>query len=91
MTQRLVVAGAGLWAALIAQRLTHARRDIEVIILEKSGRPFGQHTWSFHDTDIGPADWDWITPLVAKRWARQSVMFPDRVRQLECGYASLTS
>ncbi len=91
MAQRLVIAGAGLWAALIAQRLTHARSDVEVVLLERSERPFGEHTWSFHDTDIGADDWDWITPLVAKRWAKQSVVFPNRQREFACGYASLTS
>lgn len=91
MTQRLLIAGAGLSAALIAQRLATAHSDVVVTILEASSRPFGEHTWSFHGTDIEKGDWDWIEPLVFKRWAAQSVVFPDKERRFDCSYASLTS
>ncbi|WP_417307497.1 lycopene beta-cyclase CrtY [Devosia sp.] len=91
MSTRLLIAGAGLWAALIAQRVTHAHPDAEIVILEGSQRPFGEHTWSFHDTDIGAGDWAWIEELVAKRWPAQSVSFPTRQRHFDTGYASLSS
>lgn len=91
MTRRLLIAGAGLSAALIAQRLTTTHSDVVVTILESSSRPFGEHTWSFHGTDVEAADWSWIEPLVFKKWAAQSVVFPDRRRRFDCPYASLTS
>ncbi len=91
MGRRLVIAGAGLWAALIATRLTAAHPDAEVTILEATRRPFGEHTWSFHDTDVTAGDRQWLAPLVKAHWPAQSVQFPDRRRQFACGYASLTS
>lgn len=87
--RRLLVAGGGLVAALIAQRLSLVP-DLEIIILEAASMPFGEHTWSFHLADVG-ADLNWIEPLIAHRWTGQSVRFPAFTRHLTSGYATLTS
>lgn len=87
--KRLLVAGGGLAAALIAQRLS-PEPDLDIIILEAAEAPFGEHTWSFHLADVG-ADLAWIEPLIAHRWAGQSVRFPAFTRHLSSGYATLTS
>jgi lycopene beta-cyclase len=87
--KRLLVAGGGLAAALIAQRLSPTP-DLEIIILEAASAPFGEHTWSFHIADVG-TDLPWIEPLIAHRWAGQSVRFPAFTRHLTSGYATLTS
>ena len=87
--QRLVIAGAGLTAALLAQRL--APTGAEITILEAARAPFGEHTWSFHLADVSPVDLAWLEPLIAHRWAGQTVCFRDFERQLSSGYASLTS
>lgn len=91
MAGRLVIAGAGLASALIARRVALADPDAEITILEASERPFGEHTWSFHDTDVGPADRQWLAPFIACHWESQSVIFPAYSRTFACGYASLTS
>lgn len=83
------MAGGGLVAALIAQRLSLVP-DLEIIILEAASMPFGEHTWSFHLADVG-ADLNWIEPLIAHRWTGQSVRFPAFTRHLTSGYATLTS
>jgi hypothetical protein len=87
---RLVVAGGGLAAALIAQRLNHGAR-VPVTILEGAAQPFGEHTWSFHTSDVGPSDMAWLSPLIAHQWQGQSVRFRDHSRSLTSGYATLTS
>lgn len=89
-TQTLVVAGGGLAAALIAQRLS-VLPDVSVVILEGAERPFGEHTWSFHIADVSASDLAWLSPLVAHRWVGQSVRFRDHARHLASGYATLTS
>lgn len=61
------------------------------MMLEASNTPFGEHTWSFHDTDVTPADMAWLRPLIAHRWSGQSVRFQSHRRDLTSGYASLTS
>lgn len=87
---RVLIAGAGLAAALLAQRLSRTP-GLEVIILEASGTPFGDHTWSFHLADVPKTDLRWLEPLIAHRWSGQSVRFRDYQRHLSSGYASLTS
>ena len=86
----LIVVGGGLAAALIAQRLNSGRRT-PVLMLEARPQPFGDHTWSFHASDVTADDLAWLQPLVAHRWDTQSVRFPDYSRQIASGYVTLTS
>lgn len=88
--KRLVLAGCGLAAALVAMRLAE-RPDLSVVILESSSQPFGEHTWSFHFADIGEDDLARLDPMIAHRWAGQSVRFQSHSRHLKSGYATLTS
>lgn len=87
----LLLIGAGLASAVIARRLVQAHPGINIVMVEASRTPFGEHTWSFHLNDVGPSDLDWLGPLVAHRWAGQSVRFQQFSRHLTSGYASLTS
>ena len=87
----LILVGAGLTSAVIAQRLSQLNEPPSIIMLEASAEPFGAHTWSFHDADVGAADMGWLNPLVAHRWPGQSVRFQSLTRHLTSGYASLTS
>ena len=87
----LVLAGGGLANGLIAWRLRQRRPDLRVLLLEAGARLGGNHTWSFHDSDLAPEEWAWIAPLVAHRWPRYDVVFPQLERTLEGGYASIAS
>lgn len=87
----LVLVGAGLASALIAQRLSRDGNGPPIVMLEAGDAPFGEHTWSFHEADVGEEDLKWLAPLVAHRWAAQSVRFESLQRQLQSGYATLTS
>ncbi|WP_207632997.1 lycopene beta-cyclase CrtY [Devosia aurantiaca] len=87
----LVLVGAGLASAMIAQRLSFAGKGPSILMLEGSDKPFGEHTWSFHDHDVESEDFAWLTPLIAHRWKGQSVRFQHLKRHLTSGYASLTS
>jgi lycopene beta-cyclase len=66
----LAIAGAGLAAAVIARRLSALSDPPHIVMLEGSDTPFGEHTWSFHTADVGPA-MQWLEPMVAHRWAAQ--------------------
>jgi lycopene beta-cyclase len=88
---RIVLVGAGLASALIAQRISSESPAVAILMLEASAVPFGEHTWSFHDTDVTPTDQRWLAPLVAHRWSGQSVRFKAFDRHLTSGYACLTS
>jgi lycopene beta-cyclase len=87
----LILVGAGLASALIAQRLSHGGKGPAIVMLEAGEKPFGEHTWSFHEADVEPQDLAWLSPLVAMRWDAQSVRFKSYQRQLQSGYATLTS
>lgn len=89
--QDLILAGVGLANGLIALRLKQLRPELRVLCIEHASEPGGNHTWSFHDGDLTPAQRQWIEPLVAKTWPAYDVHFPQRSRRLNSGYASITS
>jgi len=87
----LILAGGGLANGLIAWRLAQANPGLRLLLLEQDARIGGNHTWSFHDTDLDAGQQAWIAPLVAHRWPGYEVVFPDHARTLDGGYASIAS
>ncbi|MES2978777.1 MAG: lycopene beta-cyclase CrtY [Pseudomonadota bacterium] len=86
----LILVGGGLANGLIAWRLDALRPELRVRVLEAGDALGADHTWSFHDSDLNESQHRWIAPLVAHRWARHSVAFPELRRRLDSGYASIT-
>lgn len=91
MKADIAIAGGGLAGSLIAWRLRQSRPDLRVVVVDQGDRLGGNHTWSFHTTDLSPEILEWIDPLIVHRWARQQVRFPSYERMLETGYNSITS
>jgi len=87
----LILAGGGLANGLIAWRLRQRRPELRILLLEQGAHLGGNHTWSFHDSDLDTAQLDWIAPLVSRRWPRYEVVFPQLRRTLDGGYASIAS
>ena len=87
----VILVGGGLANGLIAWRLRALRPDVRVLVLESGATLGGNHTWSFHPTDLSAAQREWLMPLVAHRWDAHEVVFPQRRRVLRGGYASVTS
>ena len=52
----LLLIGAGLASALIAQRVVETGQAVNVTIAEGSATPFGEHTGSFHLNDVAADD-----------------------------------
>ncbi|MGX4640753.1 lycopene beta-cyclase CrtY [Massilia sp. SYSU DXS3249] len=90
-TWDLILVGGGLANGLIAWRLRSQRPDLQILLLESGARIGGNHTWSFHDSDLDAAQRAWLAPLVGTRWPRYDVVFPGYARTLESGYASIAS
>ncbi len=87
----LILAGGGLANGLIAWRLRQRRPSLRILLLEGGDSIGGNHTWSFHDSDLTAQEWAWLAPLVTQRWPRYQVGFPQLERTLEGGYASISS
>lgn len=87
----VALVGGGLANALIAWRLAAARPDLRLAIIEAAPELGGDHTWSFHATDLTDAQSAWIAPLVAHDWPAQQVRFPVHTRSMRAGYRSLTT
>jgi lycopene beta-cyclase len=87
----VILVGGGLANGLIADRLLQARPDLRLLVVEQGATLGGNHTWSFHDTDVSPAQQSWLAGYVGHRWARQEVRFQGLTRVLETGYVSVPS
>lgn len=87
----VLIAGGGLAGSLVAWRLAACRPDLHVRLLERGTTLGGNHTWSFHETDIGPEALQWMSSLVIARWPSHAVRFPGRVRTLPGAYASISA
>jgi lycopene beta-cyclase len=87
----LIVVGGGLAGTLGAYRLRQLRPAMRVLLLEEGAQLGGNHTWSFHDTDVSAEGRAWTAPFVAHRWPQQQVRFPKYTRMLTCGYNTVFS
>ena len=86
-----ILVGGGLANSLIALALHQARPELKLLVLERGDRIGGNHTWSFHTTDMHPAALRLVQPLIIKSWASQEVRFPGNHRILGTGYNSVSS
>ncbi len=87
----LILVGGGLANGLLALRLRQQRPDLRLLIVEQGDTLGGNHTWSFHQHDLTPAQQRWLEPMVGQRWPGYEVIFPDLQRRLGSGYASIFS
>jgi len=87
----VILVGGGLSNQLIAHRLLNHRSELSVLIVERGAVLGGNHTWSFHTTDVTAEESAWIEPLVDHRWDNQEVRFPGQTRVLTTGYRTILS
>ncbi len=87
----LAIVGGGLAGGLIALAMRQYRPDVSVQLIEGGATLGGEHTWSFHDTDLDASGHALASPLIAHHWEGQRVFFPEMSRRLTSGYNSITS
>lgn len=87
----VVLVGAGLANSLIALHLRQTRPALHIALFEATASAGGEHTWSFHGSDLTAAQRAWIDPLVVARWSGYDTIFPGAARTLTGDYLSITS
>jgi len=86
-----VIVGGGLQGCLLVHALAHHRPEARVLLVERESDLCGNHTWSFHDSDIPRQARGWFDPLVAHRWPGYRVRFPGLTRRVGIPYATISS
>jgi lycopene beta-cyclase len=87
----VILAGGGLASSLTGYRLRQLKPNLRLLIIEAGPRLGGNHTWSFHETDISRDARAWVHPFVAHSWEKQAVYFPRFSRRLNVGYNTIFS
>lgn len=85
------IVGGGLQGCLLAHALAWHRPEADVLLVERSRELCGNHTWSFHETDVSEQARGWFDPLVTHRWPGYRVTFPGLSRRVKIPYATITS
>jgi lycopene beta-cyclase len=87
----MILVGGGLQNCLIALAVLDERPAARIAMVEKGEGAGGNHTWSFHASDVPAGARALIEPLVVARWAGYDVAFPAYTRSLDSPYATVTS
>ena len=87
----VILVGGGLANGLIAAHLGARRPSCRILMVEAADRIGGNHTWSFHESDVSRSQDEWLSTFVPHRWPEQHVRFPGHSRRLATGYRTLTS
>ena len=64
MHHDLIIAGGGLAGTLTALRVLEQTPDANVLLLERGATLGGEHTWSFHGTDLSAAQMRFMQPFI---------------------------
>lgn len=85
------IVGGGLQGCLLAHAISHHQPGASVALIERADELCGNHTWSFHDTDVPEQARDWFDPLVTHRWSGYRVRFPGLSRRVGIAYGTISS
>lgn len=87
----IILVGGGLANCLLAARLHERRPRLRFLILEAGERLGGNHTWSFHSSDLSAEQNRFLAPFLTYAWRGYDVHFPRFSRTLEGSYGSVSS
>ena len=86
-----VIVGGGLQGCLLAHAIVHHQPAARVLLVERANDLCGNHTWSFHASDIPAASRSWLDPLISKTWPGYFVKFPGLSRRVGISYQTIAS
>ena len=86
-----VIVGGGLQGCLLAHAIAHHQPAARVLLAERANELCGNHTWSFHASDIPASARSWLDPLISKSWPGYLVSFPGLSRRVGIAYQTIAS
>ena len=84
-----VIAGGGLQGSLLAFAISRLQPSAQVLLVEKQSQFCGNHTWSFHRSDLSDTTWEWFSELVDRQWDGYHVELGGVTRHIPIGYGSI--
>lgn len=87
----VIFVGGGLASGLTALALHQRQPRLRMAMIEAQEALGGNHTWSFHSSDVDDEGARLLAPLVSARMDNVTVAFPDHERRLSTGYAVMMS
>lgn len=87
----LVLVGGGLANSLIALAVAARQPHLSIALIERGATIGGNHTWSFHTTDVDTGGYRLLQPMLEANWPDQEIRFPQVHRLLATGYNAMTS
>lgn len=91
MGQKIIILGGGLWGSMLAFFFQSSNPNCDFELYEKNERLGGDHTWSFHSSDVSFHVLEMMKPLICFSWESQVVKFPLFTRTFPVGYHSILS
>ncbi|XZE51596.1 lycopene beta-cyclase CrtY [Planctomycetaceae bacterium SH139] len=86
-----VLVGGGLQNGLLALSIRHHQPQATVAIIERNEVLGGNHTWSFHDSDVPASCRAWMAELTESKWPSYEVRVGGMRRQIKLGYGTTSS
>ncbi len=87
----LILVGGGLANGLLADRLAATRPELSFVVLERGATLGGNHTWSFHGSDVSESQRAWLARFCGGNWEAHDVNLPGVTRQIAGSYHSIRS
>jgi lycopene beta-cyclase len=86
-----ILVGGGLQSGLMALAISHHQPQARWILIEQQPKLAGNHTWSFHATDISESCRAWAEPVAEYAWPRYQIRVGGRVRTVDIPYRTCSS
>jgi lycopene beta-cyclase len=86
-----ILVGGGLQSGLMALAIRYYQPGARVAIIESDSVLAGNHTWSFHASDVSEEAAPWVAPLIESRWPGYQILVGGRQRDVNLEYRSISS
>lgn len=86
-----LLVGGGLQSGLMALAIHHYKPQSRLAIIERDSQLAGNHTWSFHRSDVPSECEAWAIPLIESQWPHYEIFVGGSRRVVQIPYATCSS